>query len=126
MTTDPQVLSTSPARGNFLTNLWDAKTARVLFTALLFVLFLAFLRGARETLTLFLFAILFAYFLAPPVGKLEHPLRGRGRAILVVYLILGLVLAGLGLLIGPQDRGRSQGPGSESAFAAGSPGALVN
>ncbi len=102
MTTDPQVLSTSPARGNFLTNLWDAKTARVLFTALLFALFLAFLRGARETLTLFLFAILFAYFLAPPVGKLEHPLRGRGRAILVVYLILGLVLAGLGLLIGPK------------------------
>ncbi len=102
MTTDPQVLSTSPARGNFLTNLWDAKTARVLFTALLFVLFLAFLRGARETLTLFLFAILFAYFLAPPVGKLEHPLRGRGRAILVVYLILGMVLTGLGLLIGPK------------------------
>lgn len=102
MKTDHQVLSNSPAQGNFLTNLWDAKTARVLFTALLFVVFLAFLRGARDTLTLFLFAILFAYFLAPPVGKLEHPLRGRGRAILLVYVILGLIVAGLGLLIGPR------------------------
>ena len=102
MTLKPQVLSTSPAQGNFLTNLWDVKTARVLFTGLLFILSLAFLHGARETLTLFLFAILFAYFLAPPVGKLEHPLRGRGRAILVVYLVLGLILAGLGLLIGPK------------------------
>lgn len=102
MTSPSQVLPTSPAQGNFLTKLWDAKTARVLFTGLLFVLLLAFLHGARETLTLFLFAILFAYFLAPPVGKLEHPLRGRGRAILVVYLVLGMVLAGLGLLIGPK------------------------
>ena len=65
MTTDPQVRPTAPAQANFLTNLWDAKTARVLFTALLFALLLAFLHGARETLTLFLFAILFAYFLAP-------------------------------------------------------------
>ena len=102
MTIDHQVPSSSPARGNFITNLWDPKTARVLFTALLFALFLGFLRGARETLTLFLFAILFAYFLAPPVGKLERPLRGRGRAILVVYLILGVILTGLGLLIGPK------------------------
>lgn len=102
MTTDHQVIPSSPARGNFLTNLWDPKTARILFTALLFVIFLGFLRGARETLTLFLFAILFAYFLAPPVGKLEHPLRGRGRAILVVYLILAVILTGLGLLIGPK------------------------
>lgn len=102
MTIDHQVPPSSPARGNFLTDLWDPKTARVLFTALLFAIFLGFLRGARETLTLFLFAILFAYFLAPPVGKLEGPLHGRGRAILVVYLILGIILAGLGFLIGPK------------------------
>ena len=97
-----QAPSSAPTQGNFLTDLWDAKTARVLFTALLFVVFIGFLRGARDTLTLFLFAILFAYFLAPPVGKLEHPLRGRGKAILVVYLILGAVLAGVGFLIGPK------------------------
>ena len=39
---------------------WDSKTARVLCTALIFAAALAFLYGARETLTLFLFAILFA------------------------------------------------------------------
>lgn len=102
MTTDPQLPSSPPAQGNFISNLWDGKTARVLFTALLFALVLGFLHAARETLTLFLFAILFAYFLAPPVGKLERPLRGRGRAILVVYLILGAALAGVGFIIGPK------------------------
>ena len=89
------------ARGNFLADLWDAKTARVLFTALVVVLILAFLHGARETITLFLFAILFAYFLAPPVGRLQRPLHGRGRAVLAVYVILGLVLAGIGFAAGP-------------------------
>ena len=44
-----------------LSSLWDAKTARVLSTTLIFVMFLAFLRSAQETLTLFLFAVLFAY-----------------------------------------------------------------
>ncbi len=102
MSTQYEAPPNFPTQGNFLTNLWDAKTARVLFTALMFVVFIGFLRGARDTLTLFLFAILFAYFLAPPVGKLERPLRGRGKAILVVYLILGAVLAGVGFLIGPK------------------------
>ena len=62
---------------------WDAKTARVLFTVLIFTFALAFLYGARETLTLFLFAILFAYFVEPLVGLLSRPLRGRTRAILL-------------------------------------------
>lgn len=90
------------SQDNFLRSLWDPKTARVLFTALLFILVLAFLRAARETLTLFLFAILFAYFLAPPVGFLQRPLHGRTKAILVVYVLLGLVLAGLGFIVGPR------------------------
>lgn len=102
MPTNYQAPSPASTQGNFLTDLWDARTARVLFTALLFVVFIGFLRGARDTLTLFLFAILFAYFLAPAVGKLEPVLHGRGRAILLVYLILGVILAGLGIFIGPQ------------------------
>lgn len=73
----------------------------MLFTALVFAFVLAFLHGARETLTLFLFAILFAYFLPPAVGKLQGVLRGRGKAILVVYLVLEAILVGLGFLIGP-------------------------
>ncbi len=85
----------------FLDQLWDGQTGRVLTTILLFVVLLAFLWGARETLTLFLFAVLFAYFLAPVVGWLQKPLRGRGRAILVVYLVLIGVLVGVGFIAGP-------------------------
>jgi predicted PurR-regulated permease PerM len=81
---------------------WDANAARVLFTALIFAAVLAFIWAARGTLTLFLFSILFAYFLEPLVGRLESPLRGRGRAIAAVYLIIGGVVAGLLIAFGPQ------------------------
>ena len=80
--------------------IWDPKTARILCTALIFALALAFLDAARETLTLFLFAILFAYFVDPLVSRLEKPLRGRIQAIAAVYLILIALLVGLGFLIG--------------------------
>ena len=85
----------------FLDRLWDARTARVLTTTLLFVIVLAFFRAARETLTLFLFAILFAYFLVPLVNKLERPLRGRGKSILVVYALLIGLLVAVGFIAGP-------------------------
>jgi predicted PurR-regulated permease PerM len=71
----------------------DGRTARVLITVLLFALGLGFLYAARETLIAFLFAILFAYLVSPLVSYLEKLLRGRGRAIAVIYLLL------LGLLI---------------------------
>ncbi len=71
----------------------DGRTARVLITALLFALGLGFLYVARETLIAFLFAILFAYLVSPMVSYLEKLLRGRARAIAVIYLLL------LGLLI---------------------------
>ncbi len=90
-----------PEDRTFLSQLWDARAARVLLTALIFLVVFAFLRAARETLTLFLFAILFAYFLVPLVNFLERPLRGRGRAILVVYIVLIGALVGLGFLAGP-------------------------
>jgi predicted PurR-regulated permease PerM len=85
-----------------LNKVWDPKTARILVTALIFALGLAFLYVARETLTLFLFAILFAYFVDPLVSRLEKPLRGRVQAIGAVYLILIALLAGLGLVAGPK------------------------
>lgn len=85
-----------------LTEFWDAKTARVLCTTLIFALSLAFLYGARDTLTLFLFAILFAYLVEPLVSRLERPARGRIKAIGVVYLILIVIVVILGFLIGPR------------------------
>ncbi|MGF7180531.1 AI-2E family transporter [Tunturiibacter psychrotolerans] len=88
---------------------WDARTARVLFTALVFLLVLAFLSSARETLTLFLFAILFAYLVDPLVSYLEKPLRGRIKAIVAFYFLFVGLLVLLGFLFGPRivDEGRS-------------------
>ena len=74
----------------------------MLSTALIFAAVLYFLRAARETLTLFLFAILFAYFVAPIVARLQKPLRGRLKAIAAVYLVGILLLVGLGFLVGPR------------------------
>jgi len=71
----------------------DARTARVLVTVLLFALGLGFLYLAQQTLIAFLFAIFFAYLMSPLVSYLEKLLRGRGRAIAVIYmLLLGLVV----------------------------------
>ncbi len=85
-----------------LNKIWDPKTARILCTAIIFALGLAFLHAARETLTLFLFAILFAYFVEPLVSRLQKPLHGRAQAIVAVYLILIALLVGLGFLVGPK------------------------
>jgi predicted PurR-regulated permease PerM len=85
-----------------LSKIWDPRTARVLSTVLIFVLVVLFLYGARQTLTLFLFAILFAYFIEPLVRRLNKPLRSRTLAIAAVYVALVGVLVGLGFLIGPR------------------------
>ena len=90
-----------PRGSSFVALIWDPRAARILFTGLIFFLVLAFLRKAHETLTLFLFAILFAYFLAPIVGWLQLRIRGRGRSVTAVYVLLGLLLAGLGFAVGP-------------------------
>lgn len=94
--------SADEAQAPFLARLWDPRTARVLTTTLIFLLVLGFFRAAKETLILFLFAILFAYFLAPLVGRLERPMKGRGKAILIVYALLIGILVGLGFIVGPQ------------------------
>ena len=87
---------------------WDAKTARVLSTTLIFLLVLAFLHGARETLTLFLFAVLFAYFVDPLVRVLSRPLRGRLKAIAATSLLLIGFAVGLGFLVGPRIAGEGK------------------
>ena len=73
--------------------LTDSRTARVLVTVLLFALGLGFLYVARATLIAFLFAIFFAYLMSPLVNHLERLLKGRGRAIAVIYaLLIALVI----------------------------------
>ncbi|MGA7218753.1 MAG: AI-2E family transporter [Candidatus Sulfotelmatobacter sp.] len=80
----------------------DARTARVLFTVLLFALGLGFLYVARQTLMAFLFAVFFAYLMSPLVSSLEKILRGRARAIAVIYLLLLGLLALLFVALGPR------------------------
>ncbi|HVI06985.1 MAG TPA: AI-2E family transporter [Candidatus Binatia bacterium] len=71
----------------------DARTARVLLTALLFALGLGFLYIARETLMAFLFAIFFAYLISPMVSSLERVVHGRALAIGIIYIfLLGIVV----------------------------------
>ncbi len=107
-----------------LSTFWDSKTARVLSTVLIFAAVLGFLHSARETLTLFLFAILFAYFVAPLVARLQKPLRGRVKAIGAVYVIMFGLLVGLGFLIGPRIAQESREltasiPGMVNNFTSG-------
>ncbi len=72
--------------------LTDTRTARVIVTALLFAIGFGFLYAARRTLMAFLFAIFFAYLVDPLVSRLEVWVKGRGRAIAIIYV---LILAGV-------------------------------
>lgn len=80
----------------------DSRTARVLITVLLFVLALGFLYVARATLIAFLFAIFFAYLMSPLVNRLERLLKGRGRAIAVIYTLLVALVVVFFALVGPK------------------------
>ena len=79
----------------------DSRTARGLVTVLLFALGLGFLYVARATLIAFLFAIFFAYLMSPLVAHLERLLRGRGRAIAVIYALLIVLVVVFFVIVGP-------------------------
>ena len=84
-------------------DLLDRKTVRVLTTVLIFAAVLAFIYAVRETLILFLFALLFAYLFEPVVGRIQPMVRNsRGIAIIFVYILLFAALTIVGLLIGPR------------------------
>jgi predicted PurR-regulated permease PerM len=80
----------------------DTRTARVIFTALLFAAGFGFLYVARRTLVAFLFAVFFAYLMDPAVSRLEKWLHGRGRAIAVIYALLLIALALFFFSVGPR------------------------
>ncbi|HEV2117231.1 MAG TPA: AI-2E family transporter [Terriglobales bacterium] len=82
--------------------LTDTRTARVLFTALLFVAGLALVYLTRHTLILFLFAIFFAYLVEPLVSQTVRWVRTRTRAIAVIYLGLAILLTLFFSFIGPR------------------------
>jgi len=76
---------------------------------LLFALGLGFLYVTRDTLIAFLFAIFFAYLMSPLVSHLEKVLKGRGRAIAVIYTLLIALVVVFFVIVGPKvtrDAGR--------------------
>jgi predicted PurR-regulated permease PerM len=80
----------------------DARTSRIIFTALLFAVGFGFLYVARRTLFAFLFAIFFAYLMDPAVSRLEKWLHGRGRAIAAIYALLLIGVALFAFSVGPR------------------------
>jgi len=80
----------------------DSRTARVIVTVLLFALGLGFLYVARSTLIAFLFAIFFAYLISPLVAHLERLLKGRSRAIAVIYVLLLALVVIFFVIVGPK------------------------
>ena len=83
-------------------SLIDTRTSRILFTALLFALGLGLVYAARRTLIWFLFAIFFAYLMAPAVSRLERVLHSRGRAIAAIYLLLTALVIIFFVFVGPR------------------------
>ena len=81
--------------------LTDSRTARVLVTVLLFALALGFLYVALATLIAFLFAIFFAYLMSPLVNRMERLLKGRVRAITVIYTLLTALVVVFFVVVGP-------------------------
>jgi predicted PurR-regulated permease PerM len=69
---------------------------------LLFALGLGFLYVTRDTLIAFLFAIFFAYLMSPLVNHLEKGLRGRGRAIALIYTVLLALVVVFFVIVGPK------------------------
>src|ERR1700730_496599 len=83
-------------------SLIDARTSRVLFTVLLFVLGLGFLYIARRTLIAFLFAIFFAYLMDPAVSRIQKWTRSRSWAIGAIYPLFFIRLGTLFFFVGPR------------------------
>lgn len=84
-------------------SIFDARTARVLATVLLYGLALAFIYLAWRSLVTFLFAILFAYLLEPVVAGLHSRLGlSRARAVAALYLVVAMGLALFLFFLGPR------------------------
>jgi predicted PurR-regulated permease PerM len=80
----------------------DTRTAKVLFTVLLFLLAVGFLYAAQRSLIAFLFAVFFAYLMDPAVSRVEKWTRRRGLAIGLIYLLLVVLLVTFFFIVGPK------------------------
>jgi predicted PurR-regulated permease PerM len=78
----------------------DAKAARATWTAAMVLLFLGVVYMIRETLLLFVVALMFAYLLFPLFEWLEVRWRARTWALVVTFLLVLGFLGGFGVFIG--------------------------
>ena len=80
----------------------DRHAARYTWTAVLVLLLLGLLYLIRETLFIFVVALLFAYLLWPLVKLLDRRLPGRSKvlALTVVYLAIVGILIVMGIVLG--------------------------
>ncbi len=80
----------------------DARIARYTWTAIFILLLVGMFYLIRETLFIFVVALLFAYLLWPLVNFLDQRLPGRSKlpSLTIVYLLLIVVLIVLGVEIG--------------------------
>jgi len=96
----------SPDPGEKRLSLWDKRTACALFTILIFLAVAAFIYADWKVLVAFIFAVLVAYLLDPLVTFAQHRSRlskgRRSRAVLQVYVAIGVLLALLIILAGPR------------------------
>lgn len=81
---------------------FDRNAARYTWTAVLVLLLVGLLYLIRETLFIFVVALLFAYLLRPLVEPLDHRLPGRSRlpALTLVYLAIVGILIVMGITLG--------------------------
>jgi predicted PurR-regulated permease PerM len=98
--------ATSPDPSERKFSLWDQRTACALFTILIFLAVGAFIYAAWKVIVAFIFAVLVAYLLDPLVTFVQHQSRvskgRRSRAVLQVYVAIGVLVAVLIILAGPR------------------------
>lgn len=80
----------------------DPRAARITWTVVAFLIFLWIIYQIRQTIFLFVIALLFAYLLWPLVDYLDKRLPGRSRtpALAIVYTLLIAALIIIGIEVG--------------------------
>jgi predicted PurR-regulated permease PerM len=110
----------------------ERRIARYTWTVILIFLFVGFLYVIRQTLFIFIVALLFSYLLWPLVHLLERRLPGRSKipSLTLVYLLLLSLIVGAGFEIGSRVAAQASALSSrfpeilsslEKPIAAGAP-----
>ncbi|MCU1286929.1 MAG: hypothetical protein JWO13_3279 [Acidobacteriales bacterium] len=75
--------------------IWDSRTARALFTALVFAAILGIAFVSRKVIFLFVFVVLFAYLMEPIVSRVQRWFRGsRWKAVAATYIVFWAIVGG--------------------------------